>query len=422
MSLFSGLSDLWQGLLCLLMLPALFLQLYGLLLSLRLRRRGAAVFSALLLLFAFCLMQVMIMNAFVNPFYPLGIRLRVLPVVLSCLALLTAAVLRLWRLRRWDESHVSPASVKEAFDRLPAGLCFYLPNGLIKLLNTSMDKLCQRALGAPLMDPAGFWQALERGELAASLRGGEQPMLRFEDGEVYSFRHRMLETELGAVHELVAVDVSRDWALNRELEEKQARAEALNRRLKALLGSIEYLTMSRELMELKTRLHDELGQSLLLSRRYLQDPGSVEARTVRESWLSKLKLLENSRPESWQRPYYVQRMRAEALGVRLELTGALPEENRLIPVVETALSVHTTNVMRHAGGSRAAVSCVKEAGGYTLCFTNDGAAPGPEAREGGGLSNLRSRVEALGGRMEIDWQPAFRLRLRLPAGEGEEEA
>ena len=30
------------------------------------------------------------------------------------LALLTAAVLRLWRLRRWDESHVSPASVKEA--------------------------------------------------------------------------------------------------------------------------------------------------------------------------------------------------------------------------------------------------------------------------------------------------------------------
>ena len=88
-------------------------------------------------------------------------------------------------------------------------------------------------------------------------------------------------------------------------------------------------------------------------------------------------------------------------------------------MVETALSVHTTNVLRHARGSRAMVRCTREKDGWELEFTNDGAPPALPLREGGGLGNLRSRVEALGGSMEIDCAPGFRLRLRLPAGDGE---
>ena len=229
----------------------------------------------------------------------------------------------------------------------------------------------------------------------------------------------MLDTELGCVHELLAVDVSADWALNRELQKKQAKAREINRRLKALLGSIEYLTMSRELLQLKTELHDALGQSLLLSRRWLLDPDSLEAEKLRETWLGNLRLLESSRPESWQEPYWLQKKQAEALGVRLEVLGTLPEESRLIPVVETALSVHVTNVLRHAGGSTAVVRCTGSEDGYLLAFTNDGAVPAGEVREGGGLSNLRQAVESLGGSMEIRSFPAFRLELRLPAGEAE---
>ena len=52
------------------------------------------------------------------------------------------------------------------------------------------------------------------------LRGGEEPLLRLGTDRIYSFRHRVLDTELGLVHELLAVDVSREYALNRELLEK----------------------------------------------------------------------------------------------------------------------------------------------------------------------------------------------------------
>ncbi len=416
---YAAISDLWQGLLCLAALLGCLLFFYDLLRSVQLGRKRALLLSAVLLLLSLAHIQVMMMNAFWSPHYPLGIHLKAVPTALFCLALLSLGGSMQYRLRRWSRSHISPMSVKEAFDRLPAGLCYYLPGGLIKLVNTSMDALCQDAVGAPMTDPEGFRRALEAGDLPASLRGGEAPMLRFADGRVYSFAHRLLDTELGPVHELLAMDVSRDCAMNRELEEKQARARELNVRLKALLGSIEYLTMSRELMQLKTELHDALGQSLLLSKRFLLDPDSAEAAQVRAVWLNNLSLLESSRPESWQKPYYIQEKQAEALGVRLEILGELPTENRLIPVVETALRVHATNVLRHAGGSRATVACRREGDSWLLTLTNDGVAPAGPVREGGGLGNLRSRVEAVGGSMELDVSPPFRLRLRLPTGDGE---
>lgn len=418
MRLFSHIPDAWQGVLCLLAMLGVFLLLYDLLRYLQLGRRKLIPPTALLLLLAFAHLQIMIMNAFSSPFYPLGIRLPLAGVITVCLAVLAASLLQLRGIGRWSKNHISAMSVKEAFDRLPAGLCYYLPGGLIKLVNRSMDALCCEALGAPLLDPEGFRRSLEENGLPVSIRGGETPVIRLADGRVYSFRHRLLNTELGEVHELLAMDVSEDWALNRELEEKQARARELNVRLKALLGSIEYLTMSRELMQLKSELHDRLGQSLLLSRRYLLEPGSVKEGEVREAWQKNLSLLENSRPESWQAPYYLRKLEAEALGIRLEISGSLPEESRLIPVVETALSVHVTNVLRHARGNRALVSCRRERGGYRLELTNDGEPPALPLREGGGLGNLRSRVEALGGSMALEASPTFRLGIWLPGSEG----
>jgi signal transduction histidine kinase len=419
MSDFALISDLWQGVLCLTALLGSLLLLNDLLVCLRLGRRWAPLLSAGLLLLSLAHIQIMMMNAYRFPHYPLGIHLKAVPTALLCLALLAFAVALRFRLGRWSRSHISAMSVKEAFDRLPAGLCYYLPGGRIKLSNASMDAVSQEISGAPMMDPEGLWRGLEGGSLPVSLRGGDAPMIRMKNGRVFSFRHRVLDTELGPVHELLAMDVSGDFALNEELAMKQAKARELNLRLKALLESIEYLTMSRELMQLKAELHDALGQSLLLSKRFLLDPGSTDPAEVRSAWLNDLRLLDSSRPESWQKPYYLPEKQAQALGVRLVIIGELPGENRLIPAVETALRVHITNVLRHAGGSRATVACRRVGDEWYLTLTNDGMIPRGPIREGGGLGNLRSRVEALGGSMEIDCAPGFRLQLRLPAGDGE---
>ena len=88
---FSMLSDLWQGLLCLLGLLGWILLVYDLLRCVQLGRKHLLLPSILLLVISFLHLQVMIMNAFLYPFYPLGIRLKSGPVIIVCLALLAAA-------------------------------------------------------------------------------------------------------------------------------------------------------------------------------------------------------------------------------------------------------------------------------------------------------------------------------------------
>ena len=417
MTEFSRLDDVRQGLLCLFALAAVLLLIYDLIRCAQLGRKRMLAAAAALLAAALCLVQIMAMNAYKYPHYPAGIRLRTAPVILMILLLLFTGALQLWLLRRWSGSHISPMSVKEAFDSLPAGLCYYLPGGILRLVNTAMNRLANAVTGLPLLDPEGFWRELRGGALPVSLRGGEAPMIRLPDGSVFRFSHRVFLTELGQTHELVATEVTRDYNLNLALEQNRRRAAELNVRLKALLDGIEYLTMSRELMQLKAEIHDELGKSLLLSERYLRCPGSVKASEVREAWRKNLRLLESSGREPWQTPYYPLRKQAAALGIRLEIQGELPAEPRLIPVVETVLSVHMTNVLRHAGGARARVVSEKDGQGWRLTFTNDGKPPRRQVREGGGLTNLRNQAEALGGSMEIESAPAFRLCLYLPTEE-----
>ena len=172
---FTALSPLPQGLLGLLALLGVFMFTYNLLRWIQLGRLRQLLPTVLLLGLSFWHTQVMIMNAAIYPHYPAGIHLKAVPAALACLAFIAAAAAQQVHLCRWSRSHVTAASVKEAFDRLPAALCYYLPGGLIKLVNASMNALCQEAVGAPLMDPESFWRDVRRGTSPPLCRAGRPP-------------------------------------------------------------------------------------------------------------------------------------------------------------------------------------------------------------------------------------------------------
>jgi signal transduction histidine kinase len=76
-----------------------------------------------------------------------------------------------------------------------------------------------------------------------------------------------------------------------------------------------------------------------------------------------------------------------------------------------------TNVVKHAGARTAAVELSAANGHLTIAVRDDGcgvAEPDP----GQGLTNLRDRVEAIGGRLHVDGRPGSGLHLlaELPAG------
>lgn len=317
-------------------------------------------------------------------------------------------------IRSQNRTHLSAMSFKEGFDTLPAGLCFYLTGGMPKMVNLSMDRLCVQITGEHLSNAEDFFSNLREAAYSCSISGGAQPMICMPDGSAYSFTHGIIEVRGEQIHELIASDITRLYRMTQDLEAKQKQIQHINTRLKALNSTMRYVIMEKEILSIKTKIHDELGKTLLLSRRWLQTPDQVDAKQMLMQWKTSFGLLLHEERETWQIPYLINRRQAELLGIDLTIQGELPEAEHLIPVIDTAMTVHTTNVMRHAEGTHAEIRIEEDAQYYILHFTNDGRPPLNGVQETGGLSNLRRMTERIGGGMKIRSLPVFELVLKLP--------
>ena len=317
----------------------------------------------------------------------------------------------------WQRTNISSMSVKEAFDKLPAGLAFYTVNGVPVMVNEAMQKLSAIVSGGPVTDANAFWEEIKVCGRENITDDDDNAIVNVSDGRIVSVARRKHSISGVDVYELIASDISREYELTRELEKKRDMARVLNSRLKALMGTIEYVSMNRELLKLKTALHDNIGQSILIAKRYLYEPGSVDKKRMLEFWQDNVRHLINDEPEEWELPYYVISKEADSLGIRLEVIGELPKEKKLIPVVDAAVSAQISNTLKHTSGTKVTVSISDAKGGYCIKLNNDGEAPLSEIELQGGLRNLRRKIEEAGGVMEIEYLPEFALKITLPKGE-----
>ena len=336
------------------------------------------------------------------------------PVVLllADLALTGIAVLEILSCIRARDRSLTLMSVKECMDELPVGICFYWDGGLTKLTNRRMNSIACKLTGSGIMDADEFQKIVFSGKKA--------PIIRTEDGAAYSFVHR--EDTLGGrtIHELLAFDVTQKYRLTEELREKQNKVQKINRRLKALNTSIQYIIMDRETLQIKIHIHDSFGKMLLMTRHYLADLEHTDTKEMLSLWRRNIALLKNEERESWQETCFFSLTHADSLGIRIELSGELPEDETLISVADTAITVHVTNVLRHAEGDTAYISIGKTPEGYVMRFTNNGTPPCEPVKETGGLANLRRLTEKIGGTMTINSSPQFEMILHLPEKPKEE--
>ncbi len=316
-------------------------------------------------------------------------------------------------LDQWKTRNLTMMSVKEGIDSLPAGLCFYWEDGAVKAVNTLMEKLCFELTGHALLDGVEFREALLSADVSENAASGENPIIPTGDGTVYSVRFGQIDLKGETLFQIIASDITEEYRLNIELQEKEILMRYRNARLKALSETIRIMAMEQEALNTKIRIHDQLGRLLLMTKRYLLKPEELELHSLLEEWRLNAVLL-GTGAEIWQKPYFLIKEQVAALGLRLSIDGKLPEEGHLQPVVESAIMAHATNVIRHAGGSEARVSVTDWGSEYRLSFTNDGEAPKKKVVETGGLLNLRREIEAIGGRMTIEDTPEFKLELELP--------
>lgn len=201
-----------------------------------------------------------------------------------------------------------------------------------------------------------------------------------------------------------------------------------NARLRLAQDEVERLARSAERERIGRDLHDLLGHTLSLiavkselARRLIdRDPPRAAReiddvlRVARESLSEVRKAVAGFRQRDLPAELAAARLALEAAGVALEADapalalGAEPEA-----ALSLALREAITNVVRHAGATRCRVALGAEAGVARLVVEDDGR--GGPVREGSGLSGMRERIEALGGRLVVDGRIGTRVEVTLPA-------
>lgn len=330
--------------------------------------------------------------------------------VLPLLVIMVYLICVILRIRKTQNSTVTPAVIKQSMDKLPVGLCFYYENGRALLINHRMNALCHSIVGRDLQNAALFWQLLQQGktlETVTCLEAGEHPTFRLQDGSVWTFTR----DAVAGIYQLSANEITKIHNITEEVKNKKQALDGINRRLKKYGENIDELTRSAERMETKARIHRELGKALLVTRRYVLDHGA--GTPPFSTWEAIVAMLRSETAATEEDSLTMFLSAAEQAAIEVKITGSMPENPSIRDLLIIGAVEALVNAVRHAEATMLSVELTNDETFTTVRFTNNGKKPVGEIIEGGGLSSLRDKVSNMGGRMTIEKEPEFALTISV---------
>ncbi|MGN1481924.1 sensor histidine kinase [Porcipelethomonas sp.] len=305
-------------------------------------------------------------------------------------------------------------AVKEAFDNLPSGICFFDKNGIVTLCNYQMHRFVFALTGRDLQSLPELQEALRNSDTA---KDNEYIL---EDGSVWRFSQEYVVIRNGTIYtQVTASDVTRLYKNKKELEDDNIRLREYGRRMRILSANINELIREEEILNMKMRVHDDIGRSIIATRQFLQQNKPMEELNL-TAWKNAVRLLKNDNESSEEQDAISSLTNAaNDIGIRILLDGELPENSDAVEIIIDAIRECMTNAVRHAGAKELYVHLTDDKNSVSAVITNDGTVPERKVVFGGGLASLNFRVRNCGGTMEVKDQPRFELTVSVPAGSEE---
>lgn len=322
------------------------------------------------------------------------------------------------RLYRIKGRRLNRNSVKEAMDRLPSAICYFTASGAVKLCNLQMYRLFRSLAQKDLQKLAELEEAMEdcgpdTGVICLST---ELQNYLFPDGKVWRYQKYPVEDETGTPYtEVVFSDLTEQYERELELKKQMKELEEISRRLRHLSDNVLILTREKEVLAGKTKLHDQMGAGLTAVRQLLLHQGTAGTESVVKLLWQAVSAMKNDMEYPAEKEELAKFLQdAGTVGVRIALTGTMPESGELSFVCLLAMRECLSNGVRHAGATELRIDLKEDDSSVSLHITNDGVPPEGEIVPKGGLHNLYRYVLDCGGRLKIQSTPSFAMTITLP--------
>lgn len=325
--------------------------------------------------------------------------------VTGCSAISLLGIYRVRRAYIWQREHITNLSVKQAVDNIPFGVCYYNKRGRILLINKAMTDFCEEIIGEPVQNGhKTFEKILSMG-----------PVIHLPGDRAISVYRDECIIDSEEVELVTIFDISEEYKKTNILMQKEEELNEINEKLTIYNKEMVSVIALREVLNAKVKIHDELGSSLLATKKYLLRGGTSEERNhLIEGLRNNVRFLRQESEEVSYDEYEMIMNTAVDIGMQVDIKGELPDDESERHIVATAMHECLTNTIRHAGGDTLYVEVEKMPEGYRVVYTNNGTVPDAPIYEKGGLNSLRNLVEQAGGTMQITITGQYMLTIELP--------
>lgn len=344
-----------------------------------------------------------------NKLHPIAKAIGRLPWILFLIVLLGLTIACLCQLQMcitYAHTHITPDSVKEAFDQNPTGICYYRSNGQPILTNHKMNEIAFAITGKALLNALEFYEMIQA-----------QSIWKQSDGSVLRFSRKEFLLDGECCYELLADDITELYAKSEALRDNNQLLKSQNEHLIAYGKTIDETMRRQEILNTKKNIHDEMNRLLISTENAIKTGSEDEKIELRKTWQKNILLLCMEATNDKNNVLADLDALAKTIGMTIIYDQEpITEEPQTLKLLSLAVEEAMTNAAKHGGAKLLYVHLIENDQALTAVFTNDGKGPEGQVLEGGGLSGLRQQIEKAGGEMKITAKENFTLMITIPKG------
>ena len=316
------------------------------------------------------------------------------------------------------------SSVKEALDKMSVAVCYFDSDGEVRLCNNAMRMLYLEMTGKEVSNIFEFKkdlnEALKRSGWKQKITGKELFLLLGK--KAYSYEEHIITDNKGREFtEEKLSDFTEFYETGSKLDEQTRSLKEMSYKLKDLSDDAIELIRQNEILSAKMKLHDQMGAGLVAVRMLLVSNGSEEEEKQAINILkSAVNVLKNDNDYHMGREKLEDILwNAKAVGVDVRLEGKLPENRVIADIFLMAIQEALTNSVKHGYATAMSIIINNTSEENSITISNNGVLPSKKISPKGGLHNLNSYVNNLGGEMIIEAETEVTLKISIPIKNGE---
>lgn len=214
-------------------------------------------------------------------------------------------------------------------------------------------------------------------------------------------------------NEITVFDVTEEYNLQSELNKQNEKIIQNNKELIESIENIEKYEKEKNLLELKNKYHDLLGQNLSILQQYLNRPNIAQDNLEEIKYMIKemfidIKEIKNSKDRLKELIEIHNKS-----GTKILLEGKLPQNEEKAIAFFEIIREAVTNAIRHANSTEVYIKIKDDTEQTKMIIRNNGKKPETEIIENEGIKGMRRKIAQIGGKIEIITKPEFLINIEI---------